>query len=156
MKSCAGLDIQIHVFLISAPVGGEWSASRPCRLMSGESSRYPLDRRSVYPRPVLDDIEKLKFLTLWGLELRPLGHPACSQSLYRLRNRSTYLRSLSWPIRICRPLNSHCTKQVVPSLCNNSFHSDSFSYSHSHSSCSLFSLFEGDVKRNIMWCGQQR
>jgi hypothetical protein len=32
-----------------------------------------------------DDVEKRKFLTLPGLELRPLGHSARSQSLYRLR-----------------------------------------------------------------------
>jgi hypothetical protein len=33
----------------------------------------------------LDDVEKRKFLTLTALELRPLGHPDRSQSLYRLR-----------------------------------------------------------------------
>jgi hypothetical protein len=33
----------------------------------------------------LDDMEKLKFLTLPGLELRSLGFPARSQPLYRLR-----------------------------------------------------------------------
>jgi hypothetical protein len=32
----------------------------------------------------LDDVEKRKFLTLQGLEFRPLGLPARSQSLYRL------------------------------------------------------------------------
>jgi hypothetical protein len=36
------------------------------------------------PRTGLDDVEKTKFLALPGLELRPLGHPARSQSLYRL------------------------------------------------------------------------
>jgi hypothetical protein len=36
------------------------------------------------PRVGLDDMEKLNFLTLPGLELRPLGRPACTQSLYRL------------------------------------------------------------------------
>jgi hypothetical protein len=36
------------------------------------------------PRASLDDMEKGKFLTLPGLELRPLGCPAHSQSLYRL------------------------------------------------------------------------
>jgi hypothetical protein len=35
----------------------------------------------VGPRAGLDDVEKRKFLTLLGLELRPLGRPACSQSL---------------------------------------------------------------------------
>jgi hypothetical protein len=37
------------------------------------------------PRVGLDDVKKKKFLTLPGLELRPLGLPARSQSLYRLR-----------------------------------------------------------------------
>jgi hypothetical protein len=35
-------------------------------------------------RTGLEDVEKRKFMTLLGLELRPLGHPAHSQSLYRL------------------------------------------------------------------------
>jgi hypothetical protein len=39
----------------------------------------------VDPRAGPDDLEKRKFLTLQGLELRPLGRPARSQSLYRLR-----------------------------------------------------------------------
>jgi hypothetical protein len=34
----------------------------------------------VDPRATLDDVEKRKFLTLPGLELRPLGRPARSQS----------------------------------------------------------------------------
>jgi hypothetical protein len=38
----------------------------------------------VDPRAGLGDVEKRKFLTLPGHELRPLGHPARSQSLYRL------------------------------------------------------------------------
>jgi hypothetical protein len=37
------------------------------------------------PRAGLDDVEKRKLLTLPGLELRTLGRPARSQSLYRLR-----------------------------------------------------------------------
>jgi hypothetical protein len=39
----------------------------------------------VSPRAGLDDVEKRKFLTLRRLELQPLGRPARSQSLYRLR-----------------------------------------------------------------------
>jgi hypothetical protein len=39
----------------------------------------------VDPRGGLDDVEKRKFLTLPGLELRQLGRPARSQLLYRLR-----------------------------------------------------------------------
>jgi hypothetical protein len=48
-------------------------------------SWYPLDRRWVDPRAGLDAVGKRKFLTLPGLEVRPLGRPARSQSLYRLR-----------------------------------------------------------------------
>jgi hypothetical protein len=38
----------------------------------------------VDSRAGLDDVEKRKFLLLPGLELRSLGCPARSQSLYRL------------------------------------------------------------------------
>jgi hypothetical protein len=44
----------------------------------------------VGPRAVLDDVEKRKLLILSGLELRPLGRPARSQSLYRLRYPGSY------------------------------------------------------------------
>jgi hypothetical protein len=72
-------------FFTSAQVGGEWSASRPGRFTPGE--RAPGTHWIggwVNPIAGLDDVEKRKFLTLPGLELRPLGHPARSQSLYRL------------------------------------------------------------------------
>jgi hypothetical protein len=39
----------------------------------------------VDPGASLDDLEKTKFLTLPGPELRPLGRPARSQPLYRQR-----------------------------------------------------------------------
>jgi hypothetical protein len=39
----------------------------------------------VGPRAGLDDMEKLKFSPPPGLEFRPLGRPARSQSLHRLR-----------------------------------------------------------------------
>jgi hypothetical protein len=38
----------------------------------------------VGPRAGLDDLDKRKFLTLPGLELRPISRPAGSESLYRL------------------------------------------------------------------------
>jgi hypothetical protein len=38
----------------------------------------------VDPKADLDDMKKRKFLTLSELEVRPLGRPAHSQSLYRL------------------------------------------------------------------------
>jgi hypothetical protein len=39
----------------------------------------------VDSRAGLDDLEKRKFLNLPGLEIRPVGRPAHSQLLYRLR-----------------------------------------------------------------------
>jgi hypothetical protein len=58
---------------------------------------YPVERSRgthwiwgwVDPRAGLDSIEKWKFLTLPGLELLPLGSPARSQSLYRVRYRGS-------------------------------------------------------------------
>jgi hypothetical protein len=44
----------------------------------------------VHPGDYLDDMEKRKFLTLPGLELRPLSRPARGQSLYRLSYRGSY------------------------------------------------------------------
>jgi hypothetical protein len=46
----------------------------------------------VGPRAGLDDVKKRKFLTLPGLELRPLGRPARSHSLYRLRHPVTCIK----------------------------------------------------------------
>jgi truncated hemoglobin YjbI len=56
----------------------------PTALPPGKSPRYTL-HGWVCPRAGLDDMEKWKFLPLPGLELRPLGRPASSQSLHRLR-----------------------------------------------------------------------
>jgi hypothetical protein len=46
----------------------------------------------VDPRAGLDDVDKRKFLTLAGLELRPFGRPARSQSLYRLRYHGSLIK----------------------------------------------------------------
>jgi hypothetical protein len=76
----------MHIFLTSALAGDEMSASRSGRFISGE--RAPCNHFIggwVGPRAGLYDMEKKKFLPLPRLELRPLGHPASSQSLYRLR-----------------------------------------------------------------------
>jgi hypothetical protein len=75
-----------HTFLTSALVGGEWSASRPGRFTPGKRTHGTHWIGGwVNPRTGLDDVEDRKFLTLPGLELRPLGRPARGQSLYRLR-----------------------------------------------------------------------
>jgi hypothetical protein len=95
MKAYGGMDVYIHAFLNSALAGGEWSASRPGCFTSGE--RTPDTHWIggwVDPRAGLDDMEERTFLTLPGLELRPLGRPARSQTLYRLAySGSNYLRN---------------------------------------------------------------
>jgi hypothetical protein len=40
MKAYGGVDVQIHIFLIFALVGGEWSALRPSRFTPGESASH--------------------------------------------------------------------------------------------------------------------
>jgi hypothetical protein len=83
MKVYGGVDVQIHIFLTSALVGSEWSASRPCRFTPGEkASGTNWIEGWVDLKAGLDDLDKRKFLTLPGLEHRPLGRPACSQALY--------------------------------------------------------------------------
>jgi hypothetical protein len=72
------VDVQIHIFLTSALVGGEWSTSRPGRFTPGERAPGTHFIGWVDLRASLDDLEKRKFLTLLGLELRPLGRAACS------------------------------------------------------------------------------
>jgi hypothetical protein len=67
MKVNGGLNVQIHIFLTSAQVGGEWSASRPGHFTHWIGGWVGLGRRG----------EK-KFFTLPGLELRPLSRPARS------------------------------------------------------------------------------
>jgi hypothetical protein len=36
MKTYGGVDVEIHIFWISALSGGEWTASSPCRFIPGE------------------------------------------------------------------------------------------------------------------------
>jgi hypothetical protein len=100
-------DVQIHVLLTSAQVGDEWSTSRP-------GSLTPWERAPgihwiggyVSLRTGLDDVEKIKILPLPGLELRTLGRPARSQSLYRLRypgswvQYNIYHKALFWTLRL--------------------------------------------------------
>jgi hypothetical protein len=84
MKTYWGVDVYIHIFLTSALTGGEWSASRPGRFTAGDKAPGTHSIGGwVDLRTGLEDVEKRKFLTLPGLELRPLGRRARSQSLYR-------------------------------------------------------------------------
>jgi hypothetical protein len=66
-------------FFASALGGGEWSTSRPWRYTPGK------DPPGIHwiggwvgPRVGLDAVEKRKFLTLPGLQLRTLRRPARS------------------------------------------------------------------------------
>jgi hypothetical protein len=69
-----------------------WSSFTPRPLYTrGESPSHPLDKRLEKPRAGLGDVQERKFLTSPGLELRTLGRPASSQSLYRLRESGSWL-----------------------------------------------------------------
>jgi hypothetical protein len=81
MEVYGGVDVYIHTFLTSALAAGEWSASNFCRFTPGTHWIGGW----VVPKAGIDYVEKRKFLTLLGMELRPFGRPARSQSLYRLR-----------------------------------------------------------------------
>jgi hypothetical protein len=59
-------------------------------------------------RAGLDDVEKRKFLALSGLELRPFGRPARSQSLYRKRYRGSYSE-----VVLVFESNNACLKKVL-------------------------------------------
>jgi hypothetical protein len=57
MKTYGRVDVYIHVFLTSVPIGGEWSDPRPRRFTSGERATVtgciggwvgPRDDHSVY------------------------------------------------------------------------------------------------------------
>jgi hypothetical protein len=86
MKAYGRVDLYIHIFLTSALVGGEWSVSRPGRFTPVERAPGTHGIEGwVGPRTGQDDVKKRKFLTLPGLELRFLGRPGRSQSLYGLR-----------------------------------------------------------------------
>jgi hypothetical protein len=71
MKAYGGVDVYIHIFLTSALVEGEWSASRPGRFTQGMSPDIHWIGGWVGPSAGLDVVEKREFLTLPGLELRP-------------------------------------------------------------------------------------
>jgi hypothetical protein len=81
MKAYGEMYLQTHVFLTSTLVGGVCSASPHSRFIPGE--RTPGTHWIggwVNLRAGPDKVEKRKFLTLPGLELRPPGRPVRSQS----------------------------------------------------------------------------
>jgi hypothetical protein len=71
MKVYGGVVVYNHIFLTSALVGGEWSASRPAALPpGGNRPRYPLDRELGGPQSRSGHGE-VKIPDPTGLELRP-------------------------------------------------------------------------------------
>jgi hypothetical protein len=95
MKAYGGVDVSIHIFLALALAGGEWSASHPGHFNTSEGapSTHWIGG-CVDLRAGLDDLGKITFFTLPGLELRPLSRPARSQSQYRLRYPGPYFISI--------------------------------------------------------------
>jgi hypothetical protein len=83
MKAYGRVVVEIHVFLISALFRYEWSATHPGRLTPDERASGTHWIESCVGSG-MEDMEKRKISPLPGLELRPLGRPASSQSLYRL------------------------------------------------------------------------
>jgi hypothetical protein len=81
MKTYVGVDVQIHIFLTLALVGGEWSASRP----PGKSPRYPFYRRLGGPQSWSGQYGEVKIFYPTGTRTpTPPCSPDRSQSLYRL------------------------------------------------------------------------
>jgi hypothetical protein len=96
MTTYGGVDVQNHVSLTSALGKGEWTASRPGRFTPRE--RAPGAHwiwGLVGHGTGLDEVEKI--LSLPGLELRPLGRLANTQSLYRVRYRGQLLSDTAGP-----------------------------------------------------------
>jgi hypothetical protein len=79
MKAYGGVYVQIQVFLTFALIGGEWPASRLFRFIPGERALGNWIGGWMDFWAGLDDIEKLKFLILMGVELRALSRPARSR-----------------------------------------------------------------------------
>jgi hypothetical protein len=83
MKAYAGVDVWIHVFLTSTPVSGEWSALHFGRFTLWEKAHgthWIGGWAGLGTRSGLHGKEKN--FPLPGLELRPLGRLARSQSLF--------------------------------------------------------------------------
>jgi hypothetical protein len=80
MKTYGGVDVQIRVFLTSALVGGQLSASRLDLLTTRERALGTHWTGGwVGPRTGLDDVEKRKILPPSRLEPLPLSRPARSR-----------------------------------------------------------------------------
>lgn len=73
------MEVQLHIFLISALHGSNWPALCPCSLTSGKEPQYPLTRRLGGPhsRSKHCRYDMNPFLLL-GMYFRFFGHSFCS------------------------------------------------------------------------------
>jgi hypothetical protein len=101
MMAYGGVDVKIHIFLMSALAGGEWSASCPGHFTPRDTAPGTHQIGGwVDPIAGLDDMEK--FLDPTSTRTRPLGHPACSHvfifqqpvQLYSPRYKITYIKKI--------------------------------------------------------------
>jgi hypothetical protein len=110
-----GVVVQIHVFLISALVGGESSASCPGRFTPGKDlPRYPFDRGLGGPQR-WSGSHKEKILYSLGTRTRSLGRGSHSQPLYRLSYSGSSCPRCIKPTNIC---NREQTKHNTNFICD--------------------------------------
>jgi hypothetical protein len=76
MTTFGGVDIYIEVFVTSAQVGAEWSASHLRCFTTREAVSDTHSMVQVGLRAGLNAVEQRKFFNLSELKLRSFGHPA--------------------------------------------------------------------------------
>jgi hypothetical protein len=75
MKAYGGVDVWIHVFLISALVGGGWSASRPGCFPPEERYETAVTQFDNYPGIFLEQLRKTT-INVWIVGVLPRSEPA--------------------------------------------------------------------------------
>jgi hypothetical protein len=95
----------------------------PAALPPRGTQRYPLHRKLGGPQSRSRRYEKWNFLTLPGLEIRPLSRPISSKSLYRLHYRGCSQRLIRGIYELCYRVLLWCKDIYVRS------HKDLFSHS---------------------------
>jgi hypothetical protein len=129
MKAYEGMYVEIHVFLTSALVGGEGSASRPGRFTPGERVPRVLWKEVwVGPKGGLGDTDKRKFLNEPGLELQPLGDTLnISPPKMRIQAKNnifcdiTPFNPLEVNRRFGRTCRLHLQRRRITQVCKNNF-----------------------------------
>jgi hypothetical protein len=90
MKAYWGVDVWSHIFLTSALVGSEWSASRPCRFNPGVGPRAGLHRTGT-PNSDLSVVQPVASrYSDWAIPVVVLLLYCTLQTKYRLRSTLIY------------------------------------------------------------------